>query len=185
MSRSRPSRSGATVVLLVLVPALIVAACIPPEGRTRPPAGRQMVYFVPQQPAHPERQPLPPAEWPRKGVTVVHGFAGLRTAVGLETEAILVDAEALPQVPTEWLRAQYERGRVIIGININLNELYPVVGEPMDVPSRWNDWPPDVPHFALMARGPRCARKTQNAFYEVPLNSLLGLVREAVGCAKE
>jgi len=110
-----------------------------------------------------QRRPFSLEDWRRAGVAVVTRFTELRAVVGLETEAIVIDADGLPDVNVEWLRAQSQppQPRVIVVINFNLRELQELLNEPQP----WTtSWKPLDPHFALVAWGHGCHSAGQDRF---------------------
>lgn len=63
------------------------------------------------------------------GVVSVHTTAELKAAVTPEIKAIWVHRDALPQLEQEWLKGQYEAGRFIVGINLDMHQLAAALGQ--------------------------------------------------------
>lgn len=119
MHGHRASVWSATIFLAILLACAFGTGLALDASRTTPPDGESLnaVYFTTGYSAA-----LTPADARSLGIEPVATFAALQVKAAT-ADAIIIDREALPQVPTSWLAQQHRRGALIIGINIPSVEL--------------------------------------------------------------
>jgi hypothetical protein len=150
----------AVVIVLGVVMGTIAAALLP--DATAEPA-LSAVYLLPSAPYDASMLPAPLVELQAQGIKAVRSMDDLRDEVGPDTDAILIHRGALPEADSAWLRAQYDAGKVMVGININMVELAELF--PPAVPSDaspkdfgpWSTYSPDRRFYSMLVRGPYSA----------------------------
>jgi len=71
----------------------------------------------------------------------------------------MLDNETLAQTDMAWLINQYQQGKVIAGLNINMNDFYKIFPAAKDSKgnvvgrSPWVDYPMSTPHYAIIYSG--------------------------------
>ena len=188
--QSRVSRL-AVLVAFFLIPASAAFSLDGVVAKAEPTA--RIFYLAPAQAADPKLRPFTDEQWRAAGVTLLRSFSELRNAVTAPGDTVLVDGEVFGQVDTYWLRTQFAQRRVIGGVNVGMNELYRVLGDPRrqlyrdgkPIPQTpWIDLAAQRPHYALTASGPHCNRGSQDYFSTTPLATLLERIRLSAECAK-
>ena len=88
------------------------------------------------------------------GIEVVHSFADLQASVDKTTAAIIIDRAFAAQLDRDWVRLQYERGIVIVGIGINMSEMPSALGAPVGVSGDFGSYPESRLFYSLVAKQP-------------------------------
>jgi hypothetical protein len=120
----------------------------------QPPSGEVIVYLGPTG-ADAVDIPMSPADLALNGVQLVQTAEQLELLLATppaKVEAVILHKSRVNEIDREWLRTQYDRGVVIAGVNVTMNELGVLVGdESFASDSEWeNGWQRE-PFFSMVA----------------------------------
>ncbi|MBI5879811.1 MAG: hypothetical protein HZB53_19365 [Chloroflexi bacterium] len=145
-------------------------------------ASGQIIYLASLTPG---ASPFSRADFEAEGVRVVSSLAEARVPASPAIAAIIVDHVTLAEAEPAWLTDQYRGGVVIVGLNVNMNELLRVLPPPANDPSYsplpWGQgYAPGRPHYSIIDERGKCWQQTQDHFDRPDLKPFMQRLRTRI-----
>lgn len=146
--------ASAFLVASVIASALVFASLLSggSDGGSNTPASPlagKVSYLAPDDP---DRLIVSKKTLDKQGIRLVHSFLDLQTSVNSESAAIIIDRASLPSLDPNWIRSQYEDGKLIVGIRINIGEMVTRFGLSVDDVGEFGHYPQSRTFYSFMVK---------------------------------